>query len=172
MKKYTIFCTIYCIVICIICGILIGGNSTNSITVQPVRMLVTGMQGAAPCILEVYPNGILEATSGALSLGTTDGSLDSREYFANDAQRKWKKLSKKECSIIDALIGRILVECDEEYVGGYVDMGMVYMVIDDKDYMSLYSEIDSHIRMENKAVSELAHELVGMSPINLTGWEE
>ncbi len=169
MKKSIVIVIFACILSNICVGVFFSNKSYKSLTVHPVKVLLDYSQTAISCILEVYPNGILEVTTGRSICGVK--SLNNREYFDDNTKRKWKKLSKKECSIIDALIGRILVECDEEYVGGYVDMGMVYMVIDDKDYMSLYSEIDSHIRMENKAVSELAHELVKMSPIKLTGWE-
>ncbi len=167
MKKYTIFCTIACIVICILCCILFGDNSTNSITVQPVRMLITGMQGVDPCILEVYPNGILEATVGRLSLETTDGSLDSREYFANDAQRKWRKLSKKDCRIINESITRIKSECteDNEHTIGFLDVPIVYAIIDEKHYESLFYDMDKAL-IKNEDLSNLAQKLVELSPIN------
>ena len=169
MKKSIVIVIFACILSNICVGVFFSNRSYKSLTVHPVKVLITHQPGVDPCILEVYPNGILEVTSG-VCLG--NDWLNSREYFnEGTVERRWKKLSKNECKKIDDFVNRIISECDDELERAPTDCGIVYMFIDDKNYLSLFSKFYDYASMENEAVSELAHELVKMSPIKLTGWE-
>ncbi len=170
MKKNIVIAIIVCILLNICIGVFFSNKSYKSADVQPARMLIDGYPNADSCVLEVYPNGILEVTSGNPSRYFRKFRDD--EGYNYKIERRWRKLSEKQCRKIDDLITQVIEkgeENDGEY-GGVCDDAIVHAIIDGKSYETVLGAkgLNQYYykNISNEELDELAFELIKLSPVD------
>ena len=156
----------YILSLCIF--LLTGCQPKEVINIQPARIFISETHGIDPCILEVFPDGTLEVTTGAKSLVSSVGSLNSYEYFSEDYKRKSKKLSKGDREVIDSLITEVKTNCisEDDFVASGEDFVTVIAVISNVKYHCFFDNSAPYDHI-NESLRKLAHKLVTVSPIRL-----
>ena len=151
--------------------VLLTGCVQKPKEIQTVRMLISGGHGHRPCIIEVFPDGLIEATTGGKAPGSSFyGVLNNEDWFGEDRKQKSRKLSKANREVVDNLITEVKKNCIpiDEYDPSMDDASTVNAVIDGVTYFCFYENDTIPYYNENDDLRKLAHKLVEISRVKLT----
>ena len=131
-----------------------GCSSDEEVTMQEVRVLVTGSYIANTCNINVTSDGVLTI-------------IEETRHLNSDQYIKTKKLSKRNMKKVDKLIDNVKKNSRVEDSSGATDAIEAYITINDTNYYTFldekYSEDSSDIYVDKDA-QELAYTLLKLAP--------